>query len=213
MNYKTYLILALGVFLAFGIFGCQPKETGEETSGETVEVTGEETEVVDIAATETPDAAGKDVLTPPADTARVQILEGLQFAHTMVGWNNALTVSVIDVTIAGLDVVATGSTDDAEKAAIAQAKQDLMGAKGNLENAISGTELTKEDLEAVKSTIKDAYNTLKAIWEPAGGGGTISEAEGDKLKEGHKAEGDKLKEGHEAEGDKLKEKWGEREGK
>jgi hypothetical protein len=214
MNTKLYLILALGMVLAFGFIGCTPKEEGDDTGEDTGEVTDETVEP-DIVETETPDAAGSEAVTPTADTAKTQVLEGLQFAYTMVGWNNEITVAVLDVVIADLEIIAGESTDDAEKAAIAQAKQDLLGAKGNLETALAGTELSKEDLDAVKATVKGAYETLKAIWEPAGGGGTLPEDVGDKLKEGHKMRGDKAKEGHKEEGDKKKEKYaeGQEEGK
>ncbi|MCP4231295.1 MAG: hypothetical protein GY771_14255 [bacterium] len=214
MNTKLYLILALALVVSFAFIGCTPKDEGDDTGEDTGEVTGEDTVTPDIVETDTPDAAGSEAVTPTADTAKTQVLEGLQFAYTMVGWNNEVTVGVLGVVIGGLEIAAEASDDEAEKGAIAQAKQDLLGAKGNLETALAGAELSKEDLDAVKSTVKGAYNTLKAIWMPAGGG-TLAEDVGDKLKEGHKLEGDKIKEGHKEEGDKLKEKYaeGEAEGK
>jgi len=214
MNHKLYLILALGLVLSFAFFGCTPKEDVEDTGEDTGEVTGDVVEP-GLAETETPDAAGSEAIAPTADTAKTQVLEGLQFSHTVVGWNNEVTVAVLDVVISDLGIIAEASIDDAEKGAVAEAKQDLLGAKGNLDTALAGTELSKEDLDAVKSTIKGAYDTLKAIWAPATGGGKIPEDIGDKLKEDHKLTGDKIKEGHKEEGDKLKEKFaeGEAEGK
>jgi len=209
MNTKLYLIIALGLVLSFAFIGCTPKDGENGTDEGTDEVTGDETVTPDIVETDTPDAAGSEAIAPAADTAKTQVLKGLQFAYTMVGWNNEVTVAVLDVVIADLEIIAETSTDDAEKGAVAQAKLDLLGAKGNLETALAGTELSKEDLDAVKSTVKGAYETLKAIWAPASGGGTIPEDIGDKMKEGHKLEGDKLKEGHKEEGDKLKEKYAE----
>ena len=213
MRLKTLLVLALGVFVAGALFACKKKE----------EVEVPETAVVEAPLAEgpevaTPDEAGAEPLETPPEVAKLQLLDGLAYTIAVVGWDNPFAATMcgrVLGNVATLSAVATG----AEKETLAGVELDLRAVKSKLDDVVAtGGTLSQEELDAIKATLKEVDATLAGLYGYAPTR-RLTEAEGDKLKEGHRLKEEKLKEGGDLKkekfkegGDRKKEKWAEGEG-
>ncbi len=213
MRSKTVLVLALAVLVGATFFGCKKKE--EVAVPETAAVEAPLPEAPEVA---TPDEAGAKPLETPPEVAKLQLLDGLAYTIAVVGWDNPFAATmcgrILD-NIATLSAAATG----AEKETLAEVELNLRAVKSKLDDVVaSGGTLTQEELDALKASLKEADATLAGLYGYAPTR-RLTEAEGDKLKEGYRMREEKLKEGGDLKKEKLKEggdlkkeKWAEREG-
>jgi len=213
MRHNTLLVLVLAAFVAVAFFACKKKE--EVVVPETAV---EEAPPVEGPEVATPDEAGAEPLETPPDVAKLQLLDGLAYTIAVVGWDNPFAATmcgrILD-NIATLSAAATG----AEKDTLAQVDLDLRAVKSKLDDVVaSGGTLSQEELDAIKAKLKEVDATLAGLYGFAPSR-RLTEAEGDKLKEGHRMNEEKLKEGGDMKKDKYKEggdekkkKWAEGEG-
>lgn len=196
------LACAFALVLAFG--ACKKKEVTPATPEKAVtEVTPPPAEEPVV---EVPESAGAKPVAAPSEVAKVQLLDGLKYTLAVVGWDNPFAATMVGRT---LDVIAalTPTAEGEAKDALAKAQTDLMGVKTKLDEVVAKKgSLTKEELKALQETLRNTYDALAAVYRPSK---VYSEAEGRKLKEGHRLKEEKLKEG----GDAQKRKWAERGGK
>jgi hypothetical protein len=200
MSIKKLLYLVFAAALALSIVGCGEKPAEEPTE----EPVTEEPVTVELTV---PDEAGAEVVMADIETAKIQTIEGLEFAATLIGWDNGLAAAVIGKAITNLDAIkAESSEDDAQ--ILAGVAIVLTGVKGRLEDP---TPIPKTDIEALKDTVLDAVTDLELLWYPApsGGGTQVPEWKGDLMKEKWKEGGDMLKEKYKEGGEAMKHKWAE----
>ncbi|UCE26784.1 MAG: hypothetical protein JSW52_10635 [Candidatus Coatesbacteria bacterium] len=200
MNAKKLLYLVFAATLALSIVGCGEKPAEEPTE----EPVTEEPVTVELTV---PDEAGAEVVMADVETAKIQTIEGLDFAATLIGWDNGLAATVIGKAITNLEAIKAESSEDDAKI-IAGVAIVLTGVKERLEDP---TPIPKSDIEALKDTVLDAVTDLQLLWYPApsGGGAKVPEWKGDLMKEKWKEGGDALKEKYKEGGDALKHKWAE----
>ncbi len=204
MKAKYLLVMLLAIAVAAALLGCPKKEKAAETAATAVT---EAPPVEEEAPVASPETAGATPVTAPPDVAKVQLLDGLEYTVAVVGWDNPFAATLVGRALANLETLAPTAEGNA-KDAVAKAQLDLGGVKTMLEDVVAkkGT-LTQEELNALKDTLTQTRKALAAVYEPAGG--RVGEAQGDKLKEGHRMKEEKSKEG----GDLKKQKWSERGGK
>lgn len=200
MSIKNLAYLAFAAVLAISLVSC-----GEKPAEETTEkpVT-EEPATVELGV---PEEAGAEVVMADIETAKIQTIEGLEFAATLVGWDNGLAAAVIGKSLDNLEAIKAESSDE-DAQIIAGVGLVLTGVKVRLEDP---TPIPKTDIEALKNTVLDAVTDLELLWypAPAGGGTKVPEWKGDLMKKKWKEGGDMLKEKYKEGGDALKEKWAE----
>jgi hypothetical protein len=203
MESKNLLYLALAAILAMSIVGCGEKPAEEPTE----EPVTEEPVTVELGV---PEEAGSEVVMADVETAKIQTIEGLEFAATLIGWDNGLAAAVIGKAIDNLEAVKAESSDE-DAQILAGVGIVLTGVKERLEDP---TPIPKTDIEALKDTVLDAVTDLELLWypAPAGGGAKVPEWKGDLMKEKWQERGDMLKEKYKEGGDAMKKKWAERGG-
>jgi hypothetical protein len=212
MRLQTLFVLTLAVFVAAAFFACKKKEEVE------VPETAVEAPLPEAPEVATPDEAGAKPLETPPEVAKLQLLDGLAYTIAVVGWDNPFAATmcgrILD-NIATLSAAATG----AEKDTLAQVDLDLRAVKSKLDDVVaSGGTLSQEELDAIKAKLKEVDATLAGLYGFAPSR-RLTEAEGNKLKEGYRMKEEKLKEGGDMKKEKFKEggdlkkkKWAEREG-
>lgn len=214
MRYKSLLVLVLAVFIAAAFFACKKKE--EVAVPETAVAEAPPPEVPGVA---TPEEAGAKPLEAPPEVAKLQLLDGLAYTIAVVGWDNPFAATMCGRVLANIATLSAAATGD-EKEILAKVELDLRAVKSKLDDVVAtkGT-LTQEELDALKDTLKRADATLAGLYGYAPTR-RLTEAEGEKLKEGYRLKGEKLKEAGdlkkekvEEAGDLRKQKWAEREGK
>ncbi|MGD8718292.1 MAG: hypothetical protein PVH29_05660 [Candidatus Zixiibacteriota bacterium] len=199
MRNKTLLVLALVAFVSFGFFACQKKE--EAPTVETAEV---EAPPVEAPAVATPEEAGPEPIAPPADVAKLQMLDGLAYTIDVVGWDNPFAATMCGRVLDDIAIL-SGVAEGEEKETLAAVELDLRAVKSKLDDVVAnkGT-LTQEELDSIKETLKSADAKLAKLYGYAPTR-RLTEAEGDKLKEGHRMREEKEKEGGDLKKEKLKE--------
>jgi len=193
MSTKKLLYLVFAAALALSFVACEkkPAEVPEGGEVEGPEVTGPEYEV-----------KMADV-----ETGKTQVIEGLEYVYTLIGWDNGLASTVIGKTNTILDVIAEGSSED-DQVVIFGVKNVLTGVQTRLDD--TSKPLSEAEVKSLKEQVLDALTDLRVLWypEPAAGGG-VPEWYGDLMKKKWKEGGDLLKEKYKEGGDAMKEKWAE----
>jgi hypothetical protein len=213
MRYKAFLVLVLTVFVAAGFFACKKKEEVEVPETAAVEAPPE------VPGIATPDEAGAKPLETPPEVAKLQLLDGLAYTITVVGWDNPFAATMCGRVLANVATLSAAATG-AEKETLAGVELNLRAVKSKLDDVVATKgALSREELDAIKATLKEADATLARLYGYAPTR-RLTEAEGDKLKEGHRMKEEKLKEAGDVRKEKVKEggdlrkqKWAEREGK
>jgi hypothetical protein len=213
MRLQTLFVLTLAVFVAAAFFACKKKEEVE------VPETAVEAPLPEAPEVATPDEAGAKPLETPPEVAKLQLLDGLAYTIAVVGWDNPFAATMCGRVLANVATLSAAATG-AEKDTLAQVELDLRAVKSKLDDVVAtGGRLSQEELDAIKATLKEVDATLAGLYGFAPTR-RLTEAEGDKLKEGHRMKEEKLKEGGDLKkekfkegGDLKKEKWAEGEGK
>jgi len=199
MRGKTAFVLLLAIFVASGFFACKKKE--EVVAEPTAETLAPPPEEPGIA---TPAEAGSRPLETPPDVAELQLLDGLAYAIAVIGWDNPFAATMCGRVLDNVATLSKTATDE-EKATLAEVELELRAVKSKLDDVVAkGGTLSQAELDALKSTLKAADAKLAKLYGFAPSR-RLTEAEGNKLKEGYRMKEEKLKEG----GDALKEKWKE----
>ncbi len=199
MRYNTLLVFALAVFVAAAFFACKPKE--EVEAPETAVVEAPPAEVPEVA---TPDEAGAEPLETPPAVAKLQLLDGLAYTITVVGWDNPFAATMCGRMLGNIATLSAAATG-AEKETLAGVELDLRAVKSKLDDLVAaGGTLSQEELDATKATLKKADATLARLYGYAPTR-RLTEAEGDKIKEGRRMREEKIKEGGDAIKEKIKE--------
>lgn len=190
MSIKKLLYLVFTAALALSIVGCGEKPAEEPTE----EPVTEEPVTVELAV-------------PDDETAKIQVIEGLEYTVTLIGWDNGLASTVIGKTITVLDWIAEESSED-DQTVIFGVKNTLTGVKTRLDD--TSTPITDAELKSLKDQTLDALTDLRLLWypKPVAGGG-VPEWYGDLMKEKWKEGGDMLKEKYKEGGDAMKHKYAE----
>ncbi len=212
MRLQTLFVLTLAVFVAAAFFACKKKEEVEVP-----ETAVEEAPLPEAPEVATPDEAGAKPLEVPVEVAKLQLLDGLAYTIAVVGWDNPFAATMCGRVLANVATLSAAATG-AEKDTLAQVELDLRAVKSKLDDVVAtGGTLSQEELDAIKATLKDVDATLAGLYGFAPTR-RLTEAEGDKLKEGYRMKEEKLKEGGDLKkekykegGDAKKEKWAERE--
>jgi hypothetical protein len=213
MRGKTALVLLLTIFVASAFFACKKKEEPvEEPTAETLAPPPEEPVVA------TPEEAGPEPLETPPDVAKLQLLDGLAYTIAVVGWDNPFAATMCGRVLDNIATLAAAGTDE-EKATLAEVELELRAVKSKLDDVVAkGGTLTQDELDALKASLKEADAKLATLYGYAPSR-RLTEAEGNKLKEGYAMREEKRKEGGDAKkekwkegGDAKKEKWAEGEG-
>jgi len=213
MRGKTALVLLLTIFVASAFFACKKKEEPvAEPTAETLAAPPEEPVVA------TPEEAGSKPLETPPDVAKLQLLDGLAYTIAVVGWDNPFAATMCGRVLDNIATLAAAGTDE-EKAALAEVELELRAVKSKLDDVVAkGGTLTQDELDALKASLKEADAKLATLYGYAPSR-RLTEAEGNKLKEGYAMREEKRKEGGDAKkekwkegGDAKKEKWAEGEG-
>jgi hypothetical protein len=198
MRGKTLFVLLVALVVASAFFACKKKE--EPVVEPTAEVEAPPPEPV-IA---TPPEAGPEPLATPPDVAKLQLLDGLAYTIDVIGWDNPFAAAMCGRVLDNLATLTAAGTDE-EKAALAEVELELRAVKSKLDDVVAkGGALSQEELDALKGTLKAADAKLAKLYGYAPSR-RLTEAEGDKLKEGYRMKEEKLKEG----GDAMKEKYKE----
>ena len=202
MRHHTWLVLVLVAFVAMAFFACKKKE--EVAPPETAVEEAPPAEVPEIA---TPDEAGAEPLETPPDVAKLQLLDGLAYTIAVVGWDNPFAATMCGRILDNITTLSAAAAGE-EKETLAAVELDLRAVKSKLDDVVAkGGTLSQEELDSIKTTLKEADAKLAGLYGYAPTR-RLTEAEGDKLKEGYRMKEEKLKEG----GDEKKKKWAEREG-
>ena len=150
------------------------------------------------------DLVGRFVPDLDVALAELQLLDGLAYTIAVIGWDNPFAATMCGRVLDNIATLLETATDE-EKATLAEVELDLRAVKSKLDDVVaSGGTLTQEELDALKDTLKAADAKLAKLYGFAPSR-RLTEAEGNKLKEGYRMKEEKLKEG----GDALKEKWKE----
>lgn len=199
MRGKTALVLLLAIVVASAFFACKKKEEPVvEPTAETLAAPPEEPVVA------TPEEAGSKPLETPPDVAKLQLLDGLAYTIAVVGWDNPFAATMCGRVLDNVATLAAAGTDE-EKATLAEVELELRAVKSKLDDVVAkGGTLTQDELDALKASLKEADAKLAKLYGYAPSR-RLTEAEGNKLKEGYAMREEKLKEG----GDAKKEKWKE----
>lgn len=189
LRVKT-LGIAVSAF-AIALFACGEKPAeGPETGGpEVPEVPAHEVKMADV------------------ETGKTQCIEGLEYAYTLVGWDNGLASEVIGKTVTVLDAIAAESEEE-DQVVIFGVKNVLTGVQTRLDDTTNP--LSEAEVKSLEEQVLDAVTDLRLLWypKPAAGGG-VPEWYGDLMKKKWKEGGDLLKEKYKEGGDAMKEKWAE----
>lgn len=190
----------MAAVVAVAFFACKKKEEPVETV---------ETAVVEAPPEEpvvaTPDEAGAKPVETPAEVAKFQLLDGLAYTITVVGWDNPFAATMCGRVLVNIATLAAAAPTEEEKATLAEVELELRAVKSKLDDVVAkGGTLTQEELDALKASLKEADAKLAGLYGFAPTR-RLTEAEGDKLKEGYRLRKEKEKEG----GDLRKEKWKE----
>jgi hypothetical protein len=190
----------LAAVVATAFFACKKKEEVVETAETAVVEAPPEVPVV-----ATPDQAGAKPVETPAEVAKHQMLDGLAYTITVVGWDNPFAATMCGRVLDSLAVMMAAATTDEEKGTLAEVELELRAVKSKLDDVVAkGGTLTQEELDALKASLKEADAKLAGLYGFAPTR-RLTEAEGDKLKEGYRLRKEKEKEGGDLRKEKLKE--------
>jgi hypothetical protein len=199
MRGKTLFVLALALVVAAAFFACKKKE--EVVAEPTAEAEAPPSEEPVIA---TPPEAGPEPVATPPDVAKLQLLDGLGYTIAVVGWDNPFAATMCGRVLDNIATLSAAASDE-EKATLAEVELELRAVKSKLDDVVAkGGTLSRAELDALKETLKKSDAKLAKLYGYAPTR-RLTEAEGDKLKEGYRLREEKMKEG----GDARKEKWKE----
>jgi len=199
MRSRTLFVLVLSIIVASAFFACKKKEEPVvEPTAETLAPPPEEPVVA------TPEEAGSKPIETPPEVAKLQLLDGLAYTIAVVGWDNPFAATMCGRALDNIAVLMEAGSDE-EKATLAEVELELRAVKSKLDDVVAkGGTLTQDELDALKASLKEADAKLAGLYGYAPSR-RLTEAEGNKLKEGYALREEKLKEG----GDAMKEKYKE----
>lgn len=199
MNINKLLAVAAALILVVTFAACQKKQPEPETAASAVTEPVPVEEPTVVAPTE----AGDKPLETPAEVAKVQVIDALTYTISVVGWDNPFAITMCDRILGNVKVLSGAAADDNEKSVLAKAEVDVNGVKGKLSDAVKSKKpLTQEEISALQGTLKQTRADLKGLYRP---NLILTEAVGDKIKEGIREREAKEKEGGDMKKEKVKE--------